>query len=62
MRFLANGPNIPDLLLERRDQGRVVFLCGAEDCQRPGPDSFDHDAELVQGMIAETARIAVNDQ
>ncbi|UVC13526.1 SIR2 family protein [Mesorhizobium onobrychidis] len=29
MRFVENGPNIPDLLLERRDQGRVVFLCGA---------------------------------
>ena len=29
MRFHANGPSIPDILLERRDRGRVVFLCGA---------------------------------
>lgn len=29
MRFLAGGPNIPDQLLERRDSGRVVFVCGA---------------------------------
>ena len=29
MRFDANGPNIPDLLLEQRDKGRVVFFCGA---------------------------------
>ncbi|GAB2197607.1 SIR2 family protein [Sessilibacter sp. MAH4] len=29
MRFIKNGPNIPDQLLEKRDQGRVVFLCGA---------------------------------
>jgi SIR2-like domain len=29
MRFFSNGPNIPDLLLEKRDQGQVVFLCGA---------------------------------
>ena len=29
MRFLADGPSIPDLLLERCDAGRVVFLCGA---------------------------------
>ena len=29
MRFFSEGPNIPDLLLDRRDQGRVVFLCGA---------------------------------
>lgn len=29
MRFFANGPLIPDTLLERCDTGRVVFLCGA---------------------------------
>ena len=29
MRFLENGPSIPDELLLARDQGRVVFFCGA---------------------------------
>ena len=29
MRFYSDGPSIPDLLLERCDAGRVVFLCGA---------------------------------
>lgn len=29
MRFLANGPDIPDDLLRARDEGRVVFFCGA---------------------------------
>jgi SIR2-like domain len=29
MRFYAEGPSIPDTLLERSDAGRVVFLCGA---------------------------------
>ena len=29
MRFLSEGPNIPDELLEERDSGNVVFLCGA---------------------------------
>ena len=29
MRFLPNGLNIPDELLEERDKGNVVFLCGA---------------------------------
>lgn len=29
MRFCANGPNIPDDLLEGRDRGNVVFFCGA---------------------------------
>ncbi len=29
MRFIANGPSIPDDLLRARDEGRVVFFCGA---------------------------------
>lgn len=29
MRFFSDGPSIPDILLERCDAGRVVFLCGA---------------------------------
>ena len=29
MRFLAGGPILPDHLLEARDSGDVVFLCGA---------------------------------
>ena len=29
MRFLSDGLNIPDELLEERDKGNVVFLCGA---------------------------------
>ena len=29
MRFLADGPSIPDDLLLARDQGRVIFFCGA---------------------------------
>jgi hypothetical protein len=29
MRFIANGPSIPNELLVARDEGRVVFFCGA---------------------------------
>lgn len=29
MRFLADGPAIPDELLFARDEGRVIFFCGA---------------------------------
>jgi hypothetical protein len=29
LRFATNGPNIPDELLVARDEGRVVFFCGA---------------------------------
>ncbi len=29
MRFIADGPNIPDELLVARDAGRVILFCGA---------------------------------
>lgn len=29
MRFIENGPILPDELLEAQDEGRVVFFCGA---------------------------------
>lgn len=42
LRFFENGPNIPDQLLEKRDQGRVVFLCGAGVSVNAGmPNFFD---------------------
>ncbi|NOD65442.1 SIR2 family protein [Ruegeria sp. HKCCD6109] len=40
MRFHANGPIIPDVLLERCDAGRVVFLCGAGVSLPSGMPSF----------------------
>lgn len=40
MRFHSDGPSIPDVLLERRDNGRVVFLCGAGVSQPAGMPSF----------------------
>jgi hypothetical protein len=40
MRFVADGPSIPDILLERCDAGRVVFLCGAGVSLPSGMPSF----------------------
>lgn len=40
MRFHADGPAIPDILLERCDSGRVVFLCGAGVSLSSGMPSF----------------------
>lgn len=40
MRFHADGPAIPDILLERCDAGRVVFLCGAGVSLPSGMPSF----------------------
>ena len=40
MRFHADGPSIPDRLLERCDAGRVVFLCGAGVSRNSGMPTF----------------------
>ena len=40
MRFHADGPAIPDTLLERCDAGRVVFLCGAGVSRPSGMPNF----------------------
>lgn len=48
MRFHADGPSIPDVLLARCDAGRVVFLCGAGVSQPSGMPSF---VELTQHVI-----------
>lgn len=40
MRFHPDGPWIPDALLERRDAGRVVFLCGAGVSKPAGMPDF----------------------
>ena len=49
MRFLADGPSIPDELLIARDEGRVVFFCGAGVSRaRAGLSDF---LELAQRVI-----------
>ena len=40
MRFLPKGLNIPDELLEERDRGNVVFLCGAGVSYSAGMPNF----------------------
>ena len=48
MRFSTNGPSIPDVLLERCDAGRVVFLCGAGVSLNSGMPKF---CELTKHVI-----------
>ena len=44
MIFIKDGPDIPDELLDARDQGKVVFICGAGVSKRHGLPLFN---ELV---------------
>lgn len=55
MRFLADGPNIPDELLEARDRGEVVFLCGAGVSYPAGMPDF---LGLAQYVIQELGTLA----
>ena len=52
MRFFENGPAIPDELLNARDEGRVVFFCGAGVSQaRAGLPGFFGLAEKVMETL-----------
>ena len=50
MRFIENGPNIPDELLEARDKGEVVFICGAGVSIPAGLPNF---ANLAKGVMTD---------
>lgn len=41
MQFIANGPDIPDALLQAHEEGRVVFFCGAGISYPAGLPGFD---------------------
>ena len=51
MRFYADGPSIPDALLEQCDQGKVVFLCGAGISEPSGLPSFKELAKEVVNRL-----------
>lgn len=56
MRFIENGPSIPDELLIARDQGRVVFFCGAGVSRaKAGLPDFFGLAEKVTNKLGVTA-------
>jgi hypothetical protein len=48
MRFFADGPSIPDELLEQRDHGNVVFFCGAGVSRPAGLPTF---VELARAVL-----------
>ena len=48
MQFIANGPDIPDALLQAHEEGRVVFFCGAGISRPAGLPDF---GGLVQRLF-----------
>ena len=55
MRFLDQGPDIPDDLLDARDEGQVIFFCGAgvSRAEAGGP-SFRELADRVVASLGST--------
>lgn len=51
MQFIANGPDIPDALLQAHEDGRVVFFCGAGISRPAGLPDFEG---LVRGVMQRT--------
>jgi hypothetical protein len=52
MRFIANGPWIPDALLTARDAGEVLFFCGAGVSRhRVGLPDFAKLARVVANQL-----------
>lgn len=60
MRFLENGPDIPDELLVARDQERVVFFCGSgvSMARADMPGLFDLAKRVLDGLGARSDSMA----
>src|SRR3546814_18962430 len=60
MRFLSDGPIIPSHLLTQRNEGNVIFFCGAGISRRAGlPDFGGLTQKVVQTLGAEKALAAM---
>ena len=51
MRFVRNGPDIPEELLQAHEDGRVVFFCGAGVSYRAGLPDFKGLTEQIFGGV-----------
>src|SRR3546814_16173572 len=60
MRFLSDGPIIPSHLLTQRNEGNVIFFCGAGISRRAGLPAFGGlTQKVVQQLGAEKALAAM---
>lgn len=54
MQFVANGPDIPDELLQAHEEGRVVFFCGAGISYPAGLPGFKGLVEQIYRLTGTT--------
>jgi hypothetical protein len=51
MQFVANGPEIPETLLQAHEEGRVVFFCGSGISFRAGLPGFKGLVDQIYGEV-----------
>lgn len=61
MQFVANGPDIPDALLQAHEEGRVVFFCGAGISYPAGLPGFGGLVDSIYEKVG-TARTPIEAQ
>lgn len=54
MQFIANGPDIPDALVQAHEEGRVVFFCGAGIAYPAGLPGFEGLVEDIYRLNGTT--------
>lgn len=54
MQFVRNGPDIPDLLVQMHEEGRVVFFCGAGISYPAGLPGFKELVEKIYHLSGTT--------
>ena len=54
MQFVANGPDIPDALLQAHEDGRVVFFCGAGISYPAGLPGFKGLVDEIYRLVGTT--------
>src|SRR2546423_14395975 len=58
MRFIANGPDVPEDLLIARDKGDVIFFCGAgvsqANARLPNFERLGHEVIRILGSAQDS--------
>jgi hypothetical protein len=54
MQLVANGPDIPDALLQAHEEGRVVFFCGAGISYPAGLPGFEGLVDKIYDLVGTT--------
>lgn len=54
MQLVANGPDIPDALLQAHEEGRVVFFCGAGISYPAGLPGFQGLVDAIYRLVGTT--------